>query len=299
MGASLDFGSKLTEAPRKSENGREVVSLRHLFQCWNEIVRQVNEASQILLFLDYDGTLTPIVARPEMAVLSSQARKILKQLSHHCLFKLAIISGRSLSELRTLLALENIAYAGNHGLEIECPPDYRQGRSRETITFTHPMAKKFQPRLERLEHRLSKRLSDIDGIVIQNKGLTLSLHYRLAEQTAIKRIKQLLFEAIECAGAKDKLQVTEGKKVLEVRPPIDWNKGKAIEWLLQIYRTQGSLPIFAGDDVTDEDGFRVLHKLGGISILVGKDKASSAARYSLDSPEQLYRWLGKLLEARQ
>jgi trehalose 6-phosphate phosphatase len=272
--------------------------LRHLFQCWNEIVRQVNEASQILLFLDYDGTLTPIVARPEMAVLSSQARKILKQISYHSLFKLAIISGRRLSEIKTLLALENIAYAGNHGLEIECPPDYCQGRSRETTIFTHPMAKKFQPRLERLEQRLRKRLADIDGIVIQNKGLTLSVHYRLAEETIIKRIEQLFFEAIECADAKDKLQVTEGKKVLEVRPPIDWNKGKSIEWLLQIYGTPRSLPIFAGDDVTDEDGFTILHKIGGISIFVGKDKASSAADYYLDSPEQLYHWLGKLLETR-
>lgn len=270
-----------------------------MFQCWNEVVRQVNEASQILLFLDYDGTLTPIVARPEMAVLSSQVRKILKQMSYHSLFKLAIISGRSLSEIKGLLALANIAYAGNHGLEIECPPGYCQRRGRETTTFTHPMAKRFHPRLERLEQRLRKRLADIDGVVIQNKGLTLSVHYRLAEQTAIKRIKQLLSEAIECAHAKDKLQVAEGKKVLEVRPPIDWNKGKAIEWLLQVYGTPGSLPIFAGDDVTDEDGFRILHQLGGISVLVGKDKASSAARYCLDSPEQLHHWLGKLLETRQ
>ena len=111
-------------------------------------------------------------------------------------------------------------------------------------------------------------------------------------------MKQLLFEAIECAHAKDKLQVTEGKKVLEVRPPVDWNKGKAIEWLLEIYGTPGSLPVFAGDDVTDEDGFRILHNVGGISIFVGKDKASSAADYYLDSPEQLYHWLGKLLERR-
>ncbi len=234
-----------------------------------------------------------------MAVLSSQVRKILKQISCRSLFKLAIISGRSLSEIKTLLALANIAYAGNHGLEIECPPGYCQGRGRETTTFNHPVAKKFQPRLERLEQRLRKRLADIDGIVIQNKGLTLSVHYRLAEKTAIRRIRQLFSEAIECADAKDKLQVSEGKKVLEVRPPVDWNKGKAIEWLLQIYGTPGDLPIFAGDDVTDEDGFRILHKLGGISVLVGKDKASSAAHYYLDSPEQLHHWLGKLLEATQ
>jgi trehalose 6-phosphate phosphatase len=275
-----------------------VIQLRHLFQSWDEVVEQIDQATQILLFLDYDGTLTPIVARPEMAVLSSQARKILKQIGCHSLFKLAIISGRSLSEVKTLLGLENIAYAGNHGLEIECPPHYCQERSPETTTFIHPIATEFQPRLERLEQRLRKRLADIDGIVMQNKGLTLSVHYRLAEETTVKIIKQLFFEAIECADAKDKLQVTEGKKVLEVRPPIDWNKGKAIEWLLEIYGTPGSLPIFAGDDVTDEDGFEVLHRVGGISIFVGEDNASSAADYYLGSPKQLYHWLGKLLERR-
>jgi len=273
--------------------------LRHLFQSWDEIVEQVNEATQILLFLDYDGTLTPLVTRPEMAVLSSQTRKILKKISRHSLFKLAVISGRGLTEIKTLLGLENIAYAGNHGLEIECPPCYCLAQSPEKTTFTHPIAKEFQPGLERLEQRLRKRLAGIDGVFIQNKGLTLSIHYRLARQTDLRRIKKLSLESIRYRQARDKLRVTEGKKVLEVRPSVEWNKGKAIEWLMGIYRTPGSLPIFAGDDVTDEDGFEVLHKIGGISIFVGEDKASSAADYYLDSPEQLCHWLGKLLEGRQ
>ena len=140
-----------------------------------------------MLFSDYDGTLTPIVARPEMAVLSSRARKILKEINRHSLFKLAVISDRGLSEIKTLLRLENIAYAGNHGLEIECLPHYCQERSPETITFAHPIAKEFQPRLERLEQRLRKRVADMDGIVIENKGLTLSIHYRLAEETTVKK----------------------------------------------------------------------------------------------------------------
>jgi trehalose 6-phosphate phosphatase len=275
-----------------------VIELRHLFQCRGELVEQTNQATQILLFLDYDGTLTPIVARPEMAVLSSQARKILKQLSCHSLFKLAIISGRSLTEIKTLVGLENIAYAGNHGLEIECPPHYcREGNS-ETTTFVHPIAKEFQSRLKSLEQRLKKRLRGIDGIIIQNKGLTLSVHYRLARKTTVRTIEKLFLEAIEYGEAEDRLQVSEGKKVLEARPPVEWNKGKAIEWLLEIYGMPGSLPIFVGDDVTDEDGFRLLRKLGGISVCIGENNALSAADYYLDSPEQLYHWLENLLEGR-
>jgi trehalose-phosphatase len=233
-----------------------------------------------------------------MAVLSYQAREILKRISHHSLFKLAIISGRSLSEIKTLVGLENMTYAGNHGLEIECPPRYCPKPSPKTTTFIHPIAKDFQPGLKRLEQRLRDRLASIDGVLIENKGLTLSIHYRLAKETAVKKIKKLFLEAIESGEVRDNLQITEGKKVLEVRPPVEWNKGKAIEWLLEIYGKLGSLPIFAGDDITDEDGFRVLRKVGGISIFVGEDTASSAADYYLDSPEQMRRWLEKLLEGR-
>jgi trehalose 6-phosphate phosphatase len=267
-----------------------------LFQSWHEVVRRVQKATQIVLFLDYDGTITPIAARPEMAVLSSQAKEILKQISHHNLFKLAIISGRSLSVIKVLVGLENIAYVGNHGLEIECPPWQCQAQGYEKISLTHPIAKEIEPVLKKLEQSLREKLVGIDGVIIENKGLTLSVHYRLAKETAVKKIKKLFLEAIEYGNARDKLQVTKGKKVLEVRPPVEWNKGKAIERLLEIYGTPGSLPIFAGDDITDEDGFRVLQMIGGISIFVGEDKASSAADYYLDSPEQLHHWLGKLLE---
>jgi len=233
-----------------------------------------------------------------MAVLSSQAKEILKQISHHSLFKLAIISGRSLSVIKALVGLENIAYVGNHGLEIECPLWHCQAQGREKISFIHPIAKEIEPVLKKLEQSLRERLVGIDGVIIENKGLTLSVHYRLARETAVKKIKKLFLEAIEYGNARDKLQVTEGKKVLELRPPVEWNKGKAIEWLLKIYGTPGNLPFFAGDDVTDEDGFKVLHRVGGISIFVGEDKASSAADYYLDSPEQLYHWLEKLLEGK-
>lgn len=267
----------------------------YLFQYWDEVIKRVKKATLILLFLDYDGTLTPIVSSPEMAMLPFRAREILKQISQRNLFKLAIISGRSLSDIRTLVGLENIIYVGNHGLEMECPACYCQRQSSEATTFIHPIAKEFQPELKKLEQRLREKLAGIDSVIIEDKGLTLSIHYRLAKETAVQKIKNLFFEAIEDREARDKLQVTEGKKVLEVRPSVDWNKGKTIEWLLEIYGMPGSLPVFAGDDVADEDGFKVLQRVGGISIFIGEDKTSSTANYYLDSPEQLHHWLEKLL----
>lgn len=280
-------------------NLREVIQLRHLFECWDEVRTRIKGATQILLFLDFDGTLTPIVDRPEMVVLSSQAKEILNRIGHHSLFKLAIISGRSLGDIKALLGLRNITYAGNHGLEIECPPYCCRQQSPDTTTFIHPIAEEFRPRLRKLEQTLRERLANIDGVLIQNKGLTLSIHYRLAQETAVKRVKKLLFEAVEREDAKDRLEITEGKKVLEVRPPLEWNKGNAIEWLLEIYGIPGSLPIFVGDDVTDEDGFSALNRIGGISILVGEATVSSTADYYLDSPGQLCLWLEELLEERQ
>jgi trehalose-phosphatase len=263
------------------------------------VVKQIKKATQVLLFFDYDGTLTPIATRPKMAVLSSEARDALRHISHDNMFKLAIITGRSLDDIKMLIGLENITYAGNHGLEIECPAYHCQDRGSETTTFIHPIAKQFKRGMQSLEQKLKEKLADIDGVLVENKGLTLSIHYRLVKRTAAKTIENLLLEAIQEGGMKGKLRVTEGKKVFEVRPPVEWNKGKAIEWLLQIYGTPGSLPIFAGDDVTDEDAFRVLRRISGISIFVGAATASSTADYYLDSPEQLYRWLEKLLEETQ
>lgn len=269
--------------------------MRYLFQYRDEVDKWVKKATRILLFLDYDGTLTQIAARPEMAVLSPEAKEILRQISQHRLFKLAIISGRGLGNVRTLVGLENIAYVGNHGLEIECPPRYREEPGLETITFIHPIAKEIESVLRKLEHILREKLAGIDGVIIENKGLSLSVHYRLANETAANRTKRIFLAAIEGEEARDKLRVTEGKKVLEARPSVDWNKGKAIEWLLKICGIPGGLAIFAGDDSTDEDGFQVLQRVGGISIFIGEDTGSSNAHYYLRSPEQLLQWLERLL----
>ena len=273
--------------------------MRHLFQCWDELAERVKQATQILLFLDYDGTLTPIAIRPDMAELPPRASDLLQKISQRNLFKLAIVSGRSLSDIKRLVGLEKIAYVGNHGLEIEYPSSYSHGRSTEPIMFVHPIAEEFRPWLRRLEQRLRERLTGVDGVLIENKGLTLSLHYRLAEETALENIERLFVEAIEDEQATVELQITRGKKVLELRPALGWNKGKAIEWLLKVYGMAGSLPVFAGDDITDEDGFGLLHRVGGVSILVGEPNFLSIADYYLDSPEQLHHWLERLLETTQ
>ncbi|MEM3041312.1 MAG: trehalose-phosphatase, partial [Nitrososphaerota archaeon] len=231
----------------------------YLFESWQEILERIRQARQILLFLDYDGTLTPIAEKPESAVLSTHVRGILKRVSQHEKFKLAIISGRSLEDIKALVGLDGITYAGNHGLEIEYLSNDPQNKRQITIRYIHPLAARYRPTIREAGEVLLQGLANIQGVLIEDKGLTLSVHYRLVKPTEVEIVKKLFFQALapylnvasisvqpcSCSSResdKEKkpktsapLKVTQGKKVLEVRPLVAWDKGKAIEWLLQVY----------------------------------------------------------------
>jgi len=237
-----------------------------------------------MFLLDYDGTLVPIASSPDMAHLSSQTRGILEEISLCAAFELAIISGRSLSDIKALVGLKNIAYAGNHGLEIDCP----QGK------FTPPTAVKFRPLLEIIEQRIKEELAGIEGVFIEDKGLTLSVHYRLVQEPMVKEVQDLILKAARGCTKEGTFKLTRGKKVIEIRPPLEWGKGEAIEWLLEIYGRPGNLPIFAGDDATDEDGFKIVRELGGISIFVGQKSISVSADFYVNSSLELCSWLADI-----
>jgi len=258
--------------------------MRHLFIFWKEIKKVIKGKKKILLLLDYDGTLTPIVSRPSDAILGSQMRKSLVHLSRAEKFDIGIVSGRRLSEVRGLVKVKGIYYAGNHGLEIKGP----------NIQFLHPNYIRFKPYIKKIKQELKNKLGDIRGILIEDKDITLSLHYRLVNQKDIRKIKNVFKKLTLPYLRNKKIKITEGKKVLEVRPPINWDKGKALGLIERLTKkTPSSLTIYIGDDQTDEDAFRVLKKKG-ISIFVGKPKRKSHARYYLkDTGEviQLFRLL--------
>jgi len=253
---------------------------------WEEIVSRVKAASQVIILLDYDGTLSPIASRPELALLPPRTKQVLGELVHHDNFELGIISGRSLADIKALIGLEGLAYAGNHGLEVEyC----KEG-------FIHPVAAKASPLLKELYYLLTQKLAGVNGIILEDKELSLSVHYRLVAKSEVEKVKALFKKVIETSGNEGKVRVTEGKKVIEVRPPVDWDKGRAIEWLLSRYHAENPLVIFAGDDVTDEDGFKSVNQISGISIRVGEANAATCADYYVRSPEELCLWLEKLAE---
>jgi len=258
----------------------------YLPDSWEEIASRIKTASQVIILLDYDGTLSPIASTPELALLPPGTKQVLGELAHHDNFEVGIISSRSLADIKALIGLEGLAYAGNHGLEVEyC----KEG-------FVHPIATKASSLLKKLYSQLVERLAGINGIILEDKQFSLSVHYRLVAKSEVEKVKTLFKEVIETSENEGKVRVTEGKKVIEVSPPVDWNKGKAIEWLLSHYQAENSVVIFAGDDVSDEDGFNFVNQINGISIRVSEANAATYADYYVRSPEELCLWLEKLAE---
>ena len=235
------------------------------------------------LFLDYDGTLTPIVKRPGMAELSRPRRNLLRKLARSPHFLVAIVSGRMLSDITKRVGIKGIYYVGNHGFEVTGPK----------LKFTHPKAKTAKPILRKIKKELSRRLRDVKGIIIEDKILTMSLHYRLVRRSDTEKVKRAFQNIVRPFRRAKKIRITRGKKVFEIRPNAKWNKGEAVLWLLKkIGGRKKFIPVYIGDDTTDEDAFRAL-KRKGPTFRVGKT-GKTLARYRIKNVRQVYQLL-KLL----
>jgi trehalose-phosphatase len=262
----------------------------YLFDKWDKIKNELRKRF-LFLFLDYDGTLTPIVDLPEKAVISDAIRKLLRELSCAPECKLAIISGRALDDIINLVGIKDIIYVGNHGLEIKSPK----------IKFESPIPLKTKSIIRRIYDELYNRLSGIKGIFIEDKRLTISVHYRLVDKRDVPMLLNILTEITMPFVSEGKIRITTGKKVYEIRPPVEWDKGKVVLWLLArqkfILKENNMLPIYLGDDATDEDAFRVL-KNKGLSVFMGKPGASRADFY-LKNTEDLVRFMKRILELKK
>lgn len=255
--------------------------MQYLFDVWNKVAHRLKSANRVLLLCDFDGTLIPIVDRPESAVLPPDTKKLLRALAKNRRYTVGIVSGRALADLRSKVEVEGIVYAGNHGLEIEGFGS----------NFLDPIAEEMRPFFQILSQALSATLRGIKGVFVENKGLTLSVHYRSVDDTEERRVEDAFAKVTDPLHVTGRIRITQGKKVYEIRPPVDWDKGKAIAWLIAKCRETkgkgGALPVYLGDDLTDEDGFKVIEKNNGISIFVGEEDFQSVARYFLKSPEEV------------
>lgn len=254
--------------------------MKYLFSVWQELKEQL-AGKFIFLFLDYDGTLSPIIDSPDQAVLSLKARELLKNLRDCPRCKIAIISGRKLEDIRSRVCIEGIICAGNHGLEIEGPK----------IRFRSLILSGYLKLLQRIKAELERGISPFAGAFIEDKGLILSLHYRQVDKKDIQGLKLIFDKTVSVYSAKDKIRVKAGKMVFEIQPPVAWNKGKAALWLLarQSFALKGKpdvIPLYIGDDVTDEDAFKAFENRG-ITVYVG-ESAGSNAKYYLKNTEEVF-----------
>ncbi|PON89475.1 Trehalose-phosphatase [Trema orientale] len=262
------------------------------------------KGKRIALFLDYDGTLSPIVDNPDCAFMSEAMRAAVKKVAKY--FPTAIISGRSRDKVYEFVGLTELYYAGSHGMDI-------MGPVRQSISDDHPNcfmssdtqgkdvnlfqpAREFLPMIHEVYKSLVESTKCIEGAKVENNKFCVSVHYRNVDDKSWDLVAQCVQDIL-----KDypRLRLTHGRKVLEVRPVINWDKGKAVTFLLEslgLSNCDDVLPIYVGDDRTDEDAFKVLRDRNcGYGILVSSVPKESSAFYSLRDPSEVMEFLKSLV----
>lgn len=244
-------------------------------------ILQRAKGKRLAVFLDYDGTLTPIVDRPELAVMSQAMRNTVQTLAQHCL--VAIVSGRDRADVARLVNLESLYYAGSHGFEIDGPRGSQ---------IHHEIGARFLPTLDSAEADLRRDLRFVSGALIERKKYSIAVHFRLVGDADLKKVDAAVAGVI---SALPELRKRDGKKVYEIQPNVEWDKGKAVLWLLEaLHLTKdNSFPLYIGDDLTDEDAFQALRDFG-IGVLVGQTSRPTAAQYTLKNSDDVARFLGRM-----
>jgi trehalose 6-phosphate phosphatase len=258
----------------------------------DKVVQRIAQAPRIFFFLDYDGTLTPIVNKPEKARLKKARRAMLRGLSRLPGVKIAVVSGRSLSDLQKMMGvIPEITYVGNHGLEMK-------GKD---FSWSHPSVNQASKIMGRIWDELRKNLRPAKGMLLENKSLGISLHYRLVAEGKVAGLHRDFLEIITPWAQLGVVSVHDGKKVWEIRSKARlWNKGRVVQWLLRRYKQQGRyLPVFIGDDRTDEDAFKALQSSGIAAKVTENPRAFSAAKYYIHSPDEVFDLLTQVMKARR
>ena len=260
---------------------QQLPALPHALQRMDEIQHRL-AVKRVAVFLDYDGTLAPIVDRPEQARISDEMRSLVGRLAQCC--PTAIVSGRSMERLWEFIKLDGVYYAGSHGLDIEGPP---------MSGVRYDVGQDFKKAINAVSAVLSEGISGIQGALVEHTTYTVTVHYRMAAQAEAPLVEAAVDRAL---SEFPTLRKTHGKKIYEIRPSIDWDKGKAVLWILEALGLDGSeaLPFYVGDDVTDEDAFRVL-KGRGIGILVAETPRETSAIYRLNDPKEVGEFLERLI----
>ncbi|HEX2253840.1 MAG TPA: trehalose-phosphatase [Thermoanaerobaculia bacterium] len=248
---------------------------------WPELARQIG-GRRLVVFLDFDGTLSPIVENPEDAAILPASRAAVERLARRV--PVVVVSGRGREDVAARVGLPGLVYAGSHGFDIAGPG------------VRHEVGPELPPLIARATERLEDELAAVPGAQVEPKRYTVAVHYRRVAPGDEAAVEAAVDSVV---AAHPELRRAGGKKVWEVRPRLDWDKGKALLYLLDALDLAGPgvLPLYVGDDVTDEDAFRALAERpgGGVGIRVADEPAQTAATWRLDSTGEVPELLERLL----
>lgn len=265
-------------------------------EMFEEIIA-ASKGKQIVMFLDYDGTLSPIVSDPDRAFMSKKMRRTVRNLAK-C-FPTAIVSGRCRDKVYKFVKLAELYYAGSHGMDIKGPEKCSQHKKASESVLFQP-ASEFLPMIDEVFKQLVEKTKSTPGAKVENNKFCLSVHFRNVEEKEWDELAQQVKSVVK---EYPKLRLTQGRKVLEIRPTIKWDKGKALEFLLEslgFSNCTDVFPVYIGDDRTDEDAFKILRKRGqGFGILVSKIPKDTNASYSLQEPDEVMDFLQRLVDWKQ
>ena len=258
-----------------------VKTLDRLPSVWERqsAIRARIEGRRLVVFVDYDGTLAPIVEDHTRADLGEDMRAALAELAGKV--TVGIVSGRDLEDLRNRVGLESVFLAGSHGFDIAGPKGWRE---------TLQKGLSFLPDLEQAEAALHERLDGIEGVAIERKRFSIAVHYRRVRPRDVSRVEESVDRVLQ---RQPRLRKGCGKKVFRIQPDIDWDKGHAVGWLLERLGLERPdvVPVYVGDDVTDEDAFRRLAGRGLAIAVRNGERRQTAADFALSDPHEVRRFV--------
>lgn len=248
----------------------------------NKIMKRCRRKGRLLVLYDFDGTLSPIVGHPHRAALPPVWRRRLKVLARHPRITVGVVTGRVISDIRRRVGVPGLILAANHGYEV-----WRGGRRvfRKGGRFRVPM--------KALGRTLVRELGSIPGVIVESKEYSVGVHYRMVSSRKKAAVRSQAVRIATPFCDRHRWEIMRGKQLIEVRPADVWNKGKAVMWIWRRY-APASLPVYFGDDTTDEDAFRALGRRG-ITVRVGA-RRGSAARYMVGDLDQTVPWVEWLME---
>jgi trehalose 6-phosphate phosphatase len=253
--------------------------------CSSEKLNQrLAQAEGVRLFLDYDGTLADFAPTPEHVNPDPALINLLTKLAQDPRFRIAVVSGRRLTHVRSLLPVPGVLLAGTYGIELQTPDGKRIDRVSYDV---------IRPRLDDLKPRWEQLIASREGFFLEDKGWALALHARFAAEDEAERLLDEARRMASEAASSGSFRLLGGHKFLEIGPRLA-HKGRAVEYLLERYPWPGTLPVYVGDDDKDEEAFGVIKAHGGIAVLVASELRNTQADCRFESPQAVRQWLETL-----